>query len=213
MKNIICILHTCIYSTHDKQNINNRIQQYVNGINKFFEKNELYLNNNIDIVLIDNNIKNYEDIPLIIRETIPDNVKVITSLNNSNGAHNKGAGLIDNWKSCYNIIEKYKWLIHFEPRQLLFNHDFIINFIENPRNLFNINKPHNNHFNTGLFCIKTEHLLHYIDNIDINTMIKNKISIEYSLYDYFKYNNIEYNHLDSLNLQWHDSYTNKYLKI
>jgi len=203
-KKILCMLPICCYPANPNSNKGNeRIQQYVKGLTKFFEYNDILKKHGVDIYLVDNSIKVGDSLPRDILAILPDNVKINTSLNNTFGALSKGAGLIEQWLYCKDIIAQYDWFIHFEPRQLLLNFNFINNFLENLRNLFTIG---NNklHFNTGLFSIETGKLLDYYKNIDLPKMISSQISIEYDLYNYFKHNNIQYNILDKMELVWFD---------
>ena len=201
---ILCILPICCYPANKGSNNGaERIQQYVNGLGKFFEYNDILKKHNIDIYIADNSIKRGGNLPPEILSVIPEHVKISTSLNNHFGAINKGAGLIEQWLYCKDIITNYDWLIHFEPRQLLLNFNFINNFLENPRNLFTIGDG-NNHFNTGLFCIETCSLLHYSTSVDLNIMSIRYISIEYDLYNYIIKHKIKFDILAKMELIWFD---------
>ena len=105
------------------------------------------------------------------------------------------------------LIKKYDYVIHFEPRQLLKSNQFIESFLENPRNLFTVGIK-DQAFNTGLFCIKTSHLLYYIQMTNLFQMINEYISIEYDLYKYFIKFNIKYDTLEKMDLLWFESKTN-----
>ena len=58
------------------------------------------------------------------------------------------------------------------------------------------------HFNTGLFTIKSDILINYINTMKINVFCNESISIEDDLINYFKNNNISYHILDKLNVYW-----------
>jgi hypothetical protein len=203
------MLPICCYPVNKASNRGTeRIQQYIVGLSKFFEYNDILKKNNIVVYLVDNSIKVGDTLPQAVLNIIPDNVIINTSLNNKFGRFNKGAGLIEQWLHCNDIIEKYDWFIHFEPRQLLLNFNFINNFLENPRNLF-IFGTGNKHFNTGLFCIQSNKLLDYSNKCDLNCMVSQSISIEYDLYNYMLLYNVQYDILDKLNLVWFDYTSNK----
>jgi hypothetical protein len=159
-------------------------------------------NHNVDIYIFDNTIDKKDTLPKELLEIIPDNVKVINDHANKYGGINKGAGLIESWLYLKDIIEQYDYLIHFEPRQLLINFDFIESFLQNNDNLFTLGQG-NKHFNTGLFCINCKILLSFITNVDINNMVHNRISIEYMFFDFFNENNIQYTIVDKMNLIWY----------
>ena len=199
---ILCILPICINPTNNSSNTGlERIEQYITGLNKFFEYIEILNNYKVDIIIFDNTINKTEMLPEKILEIIPDNVKVINDNVNNYGCINKGAGLIECWKYLNNSISQYDFFIHFEPRQLLLNFNFITNFLENPRNLFTYGE-NNNHFNTGLFCISCKVLITFIKSINLHEMCQKCISIEYILLDFFKKFNIPYCLTDKMELVW-----------
>jgi len=205
---ILCMLPICCYPTNTGSNRGEkRIQQYVKGLVKFFEYNAILKKHNVDIYIVDNSIKDGDSLPKDILAILPDNVNINTSLNNTYGKVNKGAGLIEQWLHCKDIIEKYEWFIHFEPRQLLLNFNFINDFLEKPRNLFTYGNG-NNHFNTGLFCIDSSKLLYYCHNTVLSIMVSS-ILIEYVLFNYIKKNNILFYIRPKMELIWFDYTSNK----
>lgn len=201
---ILCILPICCYPTNrTSNNGSERIQQYVTGLNKLFEYNDIFKKHNIDIYIVDNSIKDGDNIPIEILNIIPENVKKFTCLQNNFGCKNKGAGLIELWLYYKDIIEKYDWVIHFEPRQLLLNFNFINNFLLNPRNLFTIGSD-KTHFNTGLFTLETCILLDYCNKVNLNIMVNKYISIENDLYNYIISQNYQFDLCEKMELLWHD---------
>jgi hypothetical protein len=172
---------------------NKRIEQYQKGINTLLELNK---NNNIDMILADNG----SDFDLILDKRIT----VINNNPNNYGKINKGAGLIEIWRNNIELLKKYDYIIHFEPRQLLINNDFIDDFMKNPRNLFTIGKEQN-HFNTGLFCIKSSTLLQYIQLNSPQLLVSKRLGIEYSLYHFFLRNKIQFDTRKKMNLIWYDT--------
>ena len=168
-----------------------RIKQYQNGINKIFE-----FNKDCDIIIADNgNNFNFK---------LNGKITVIKNNPNNYGKINKGAGLIEIWRNNIELLKQYDYIIHFEPRQLLINNDFINDFIKNPRNLFTIGKEQN-HFNTGLFCIKSSTLLQYIQLNSPQLLVSKRLGIEYSLYHFFLRNKIQFDTRKKMNLIWRPS--------
>jgi hypothetical protein len=203
MSKILCLLPICCFPTNKYTFIGNeRIQQYIAGLNKFFEYIQIMNNHNIDIYIFDNTIDKNDTLPKELLEIIPDNVKVINDNANKYGGINKGAGLIESWLYLKDIIEQYDYLIHFEPRQLLVTFDFIQSFLQNKSNVFTLGGD-NKHFNTGLFCIECKVLLKFIVDVDIIYMMRNVISIEYMVFNFFNENNIPYIIMDKMNLIWY----------
>jgi len=198
---ILCILQICINPTNNASNRGlERIEQYKSGLNKFFEYIDVLKKYNVDIIIFENTIKKDEKIPSEILKIIPNNVTIINENINDFGTFNKGAGLMETWSHLKHIIEKYEYLIHFEPRQLLLNFDFIQDFLYNPRNLFTIS-PDGIQFNTGLFCISCSVLLDFTEkSYKIITSVS--YNIEYLLFLYFKKLNISYSLRDNMGLIW-----------
>ena len=205
LSTIFIDINSPLYKKNQLTSNKERIIQYLNGIKKVKE-----LNPESDIYISDNS--NYlNEKSDILQYLIENNIHIIKDAPNNYGKINKGAGLIENWKHNISLLKKYEYIIHFEPRLLLIDNYFINNFLENKRNLFTLNHPIlMPHFNTGLFTIKSDILINYINTIKINVFCNNSISIETDLINYFKNNNISYHILDKLNVYWFDKYeTNK----
>ena len=185
-----------------------RLNQYREGFSKFFELTDKIIQENFsEICLSDNTINNVDEIDSIILNALKDRDVIFNlSIDNVFGSKNKGSGLISSWDRIKDVIKKYDYIIHFEPKQLLVGGDFFSSFYSNPRNLFIINK-NVGHFYTGVFSIKSEILLDYIVNISSESLYVNKISIEDSLFNFMKKYN--YDTIEKGNLLWYDSYTKK----
>ena len=185
-----------LYKANHLMPNNIRIKQYIDGIQKVRKLNygiEIYISDNSNYLNKESELLN------IINEN---NIKIITNAPNNFGCINKGSGLIENWIHNNDIIKKYDYIIHFEPRQLLQSNQFIDNFLKNPRNLFTLGSD-KKHFNTGLFCIKSDVLLQFIKLIQPHILIKNNYSIENIIYNYIIGNKISYNLLDKMDLIWY----------
>ena len=179
-----------------------RIQQYLDGFSKFFEYPGLQ---KFDILVTDNTIT--EDCPLDKRlQDLISSYKCRTVLcDNNHGKQNKGAGVLEQWRYCRDIILEYDWIIHFEPRQLLLNFDFFDSFFEAPRNLFNERPAH---FFMGLFAISSNLLIDFVDNISLGQ----RQSIEYALYDYIN-GRYKFDTIEKLNLAWNDVHKNTWVNM
>lgn len=207
-KNILLELRICtnikntkLYKRNQLSPEDTRLKQYITGLKKVFEYKAILDKHNVQVYLTDNTTT---DIDKRILDVLPDNVKVVTCVNNRFGSKNKGAGDIEQWTYCKDLIKEYEWFIHFEPRQLLQNFNFITNFLNNPRNLFTMNR-NSSRFNTGLFCIKSKLLLGYIKH---TPPPKLKGNIEDDLYHYVK-NNDSFDLLDKMELIWFDCFSKK----
>lgn len=217
MSKILCELRICtnIKDTHlfKKGHLsteNTRLTQYINGIKKFLQLNKKYIDDNkMDVYITDNTISHDNKLHQSLLDIIPENIKIITCDNNNYGCINKGAGDIEQWLYCKNLIKQYDYIIHFEPRQLLIDNYFIDNFMKNPRTLltYNINNTVQKHFNTGLFVCKTVELLNFIELYPPQFLTERKLGIEHVLYFFYNKNKIEYDILDKMSLIWYPSNT------
>ena len=185
-----------------------RTEQYINGINRLLEFKNLWKIYNLDIYITDNTTKTLNE---KIKEILPKNIKIVCSINNNYGCRNKGSGDIEQWNYCKNLISKYDYFIHFEPRLYLEKFDFINNFLEKPRNLF-VYGSGNNHFFTGLFAIKSSLLLNYISNFNHKKDYDKLGSIEFHIFNYIK-NNSQYDTLEKANVIWHDKVANRFINL
>lgn len=212
MKKLI-ILRTAfiVGSNSGVQQGEDRINQYLHGLNTFF--NFIEEEKNVEILLLDNTISQIDNINKKILNCIPSYVNKVFFEKNNFGTLNKGAGLIEAWLEIEDYIKKYDYIIHFEPRLVLENFNFFKYCINFNENVFSVNENNRSHFNTGLFSIKSETLIGFSKSTDLNYMVKNNISIEYLLYDFFKERNIFFKKFDKMNVLWHDSKTNKILKM
>ena len=215
MKKILILLSTAF----DVSNVNAipvargnlRINQYIQGLTKFFSFNFKKYNHDVEIIISDNTVSSKENIHPLIVQTIPENIFLDLKLDNEFGSKNKGTGNIVSFLRCNDKIEKYDFVLHFEPRLLLNDYSFFINFLNNPRNIFNLGIG--SQFNTGLFSIDTSSLSTYSNSRDLNKMINNSISIEDDLYNFIINNKINFDTVPKMGVDWHDSYTNEVLKM
>lgn len=199
---ILLLLNMCLKPTNVGSLCDETIRnkQYIDGLNSVFKYKDILNKYGVDICLSDNTINDVSSIPHEIMTIIPSDVKIITKNANTYGSINKGAGLLETWEFCMDIIKQYDWVIHFETRQILENFDFITNFLELNRNLFTLGDSV--HFNTGLFCIDSSVLLKYIRETPPMTL---RVSIEYHIFDFVNRNRIYYDTIDKMGLLWHDT--------
>lgn len=217
MKPCILELRTAFSPPYCKpEELKNRHTQFANGLKKFFEYKEKLNLNQCDCFLLDNTVKNLEEIPEEIKAIIKENnLEVFYSPHNKYGKHNKGAGDIEGLKFVKEKISNYQWFIHFEPRQLLVSHQFFDSFFNKPRDLFTFNDNPNarRHFNTGLYATETKNIIKFIDifnDTELQKMVLNSVSIEYILHDYFINNKIHFSTLPKMDLLWFYDNENNY---
>lgn len=189
-----------------------RTQQYIDGFDSFF-KNFSYLNS-VDIVLTDNTVDCLDQIDKRIVSYFPE--KLILKIKNDNNIaeKNNGAGCIVSWLRAKETIANYDWIIHHEPRLTMRHMQFVNSAIENPRNLFTLNKNPNapKHFNTGLFCIDSKLLLNYCETANIESMCSSNISVEYEIFNFINNSKVSYDTFSEMGVIWH-SYENKQISM
>lgn len=194
-----------------------RFRQIESGTLSFIEQiNKIENPSEIDIYFSDNTIDSDANMTAELRSIINDNgIKPMYRINNDYGKRNKGAGLIEMWRSNIDTISKYKWLLYFEPRTILKDNEFIKNCLTSPGNHFKvITDGAEPHFYTGLFMIKTEVLMEFCKKSDLEHMVKNMISIELYLKNFMDNNDYEYyEYKNKLNLIWHDVTQNRFIEF
>jgi len=193
---------TVLKKRNQVENNDKRLEQIINGIKKFVEKKY-----NADIIFVDNTIP--EKIPIdkeLEKLLIDNNIQIFHDNKNIYGSINKGAGVIESWLFVKEKLKNYDYILYFEPRLYLENFDFINNFLESPRNLF-VYGNDKNHFFTGLFGIKTELLLKYVDKFKHPKHFINLGCIEQHIFNFIK-NNDSYETLEKANVIWYSGFSN-----
>ena len=178
-----------------------RINQFINGYNSFF--NNFKKRPETDVCIIDGTIDSLELIDERIKEIIPSYVDYKLHLKNEYGAQNNGAGMIETWRLHEEMLKKYKWIIHFEPRTTLRSFDFFNKFYADKRNLFALDNT-GQQFYTGLFSISPTLLLDF-SSLDLEGMVRESISIEKILFEYMKDKPKEI--IESVGVLWFDKYS------
>ncbi len=196
----LLVIHSTlnVHKKNTKEDLLRR-KEIFTAMNKLKMFEQLFTENGIDMILIDNNMIELDE---EYRNSLPKMCKIITYKNNKNGSINKGVGLIENWIHLKEIIRSYEWIIHFESRLLLTSVIFFKQFIEKKQAYFKQGSNYNSNKDvfTGLFSIRSENLVNYINTINVNKLLKNKICIEKSLYDYLAKQHIPFTYLKRLDL-------------
>ena len=195
MTNSILIeLRACINVSdyiYGKDSIENRIKDYVAGLNSFFEK--LDKTKNLDFIFVENTCENEKDIPKEIYDIIPEGTFLFVKRKNNYGKFNKGAGVIEMWKEYLDKISKYDYFFYYEPRMILDDASFLQSFLDNPRNYFSIED--NTQFpavKTGYFGVKVKDFVEYCDSINLEKFVQDGINIENSMRSFFENKNTHF---------------------
>jgi len=175
-----------------------RIQQYINGIEKLFEYD---FKDRADVIVCDNTT---EHLDKRIIKALPCDTEYYTYENNL-GAQSKSVGLYHQWKHCIDAISKYEWVVHFEPRQLLKNHLFFDSYFNNKQNLVNF-RGNLGAIWTGLFSIKTNLLSKFLKE----SPVTGAESIEYILFRFIKQYECQH---EELNVLWNEVANNRWIDI
>ena len=178
-----------------------RITQFINGYNSFFSG--FKEKENTDVYIMDGTIDSLDLMDDRIKEIIPDYVKYELHLKNEYGAKNNGAGLIETWRLHTDLLKKYKWIVHFEPRTTLRSFDFFKDFYSDKRSLFTLDDT-GQQFYTGLFSIESDLLIDF-SKFDLDQMVQRGTNIEKALHDYMKDKPKET--IESLGVIWFDKGT------
>ena len=141
------------------------------------------------------------------------NIECFFDSSNKYGGINKGAGVIENYISRFDLLKNYEYILHFEPRQKLISTVFFEIFLEKPSNIFKYAERHwrnfyrVNNFYTDYLQFNPPHgssllimLIEPITNQNISMSMK---------YLIFRRNNLDFRIVKRLGLCWHNSYLKK----
>lgn len=182
-----------------------RWKQYANGLRKFSNFISKY---NYPTFIIDNSTK-FEDLEPELKSVIQqNNYKYLNNTKNNYGKINKGAGLIEAWRDNVELLAKYDYIIHYEPRMQMTEDCVISKFFEKPGNYFK-KRIINGGVETGFFIIDKISILKAVlkgDNY-ISHLCKSQISLEHEFNNYINKNNIPVTFVPKLGVNWF-TYTN-----
>lgn len=170
---------------YGKDFIQNRINDYVSGLNSFFEK--LDKSKNCDVVFVENTFKSEEKLPKEVLSAIPEGTFLFVKQKNDYGKINKGGGIIEMWKEYLDKISGYEYFFYYEPRMILDDSTFLQSFLDNPRNYFCVED--NTPFpavKTGYFGVEVNDLIEYCESINLDQFVKDGINIENSMRIFFE---------------------------
>ena len=183
-----------------------RIEQYIKGFESL--KNHGVFDLFENILLIDNTCSNKSKVPKKIAKLFPDHILFNFTNKNNFGLINKGAGVIDSLYCCKDQIIKYEFVFYFEPKLILNNRSFIDNFINSPRNLFSISEEHPQ-VKSGYFGSVSSELIEFLNSVNIQKMIDEKLNLENLIYDFF--NNKKSEFVKGTFTSWFDSGIRRYV--
>lgn len=160
-----------------------RIDQHILGYKELdrFKIFELFEN----VIFTDNTIRNEKKIPNAIKKILPKDAIIRVRNKNDLGILNKGAGLIENLVFCSEQIKQFDYIVYYEPRLLLTDPSFFIEAAKQTQSTF-FSQEGYSLYRTGHFISQATDLLNFISNQDTDYLIKNKITIEYEFYNFFK---------------------------
>lgn len=217
------VLSTAFITTHSQdEKALYREKQYLNGISDIY--NRFQGSDDFEIFISDNTVSDEAMLSYRLRkslEMIPKKNKYF-KIDNKYGRVNKGCGLIAQWRYSLPMIEKkYRYIIHYEPRQILEDTVFFREYVKEPCALLREDCPlimrykifplRYRHFQTGLFSFRCVDLLQFANEQNVRAMSDRKISIERLLYSYARNNNISYKKIDCLGISWDSG--KKYIRL
>ncbi len=155
-----------------------RIRQYVDGFRQVAELSEKYPC--FDVFSVDNTVENPAQLDARLTEAL-DSIPALKGKfhfwDNDTGRINKGSGLIAQWGHALpDLVGKYDYTVHYEPRQQLVNLSFFERMDTHPAayicayrdklKLYGVLPMTLPRFWTGLFSMRTPDLLEYVRSAD-----------------------------------------------
>jgi len=208
-----------------------RTRQFAFGLERVAELADKF--SDFDFAIVDNTITPDFVVPESIKKAmdkIP-NLKTVFFLENELATKNKGCGVIAGWKKTIQVanVAGYKYVIYFEPRQLLLNFHFFERLVKSPGNYFRLlvnrvratTKPkfvqfifkfvplYTRQFHVGLFSLSTDLFMEYVGKADLTLMADKKVSLEDDIYRKLKSKDIK--SVKKLGLIWHDASIDEYI--
>ena len=189
-------LNTSQYASQDTSPIavgEKRIQDYENGlatlkiILRGFAKTPIFV--------VDNTLEDLSQIPLELKSLIPENWTIVLTHSNKYGKLNKGAGDVETIRCISQKLTTYNYVVFYETRLILEKSDTLTSLIQSPRNsiwLENksfydfILRKKSKSISTGFYSIKSELLLAFVDEVDLERMVDRKESLEDIFFDFLK---------------------------
>lgn len=232
-KSYLIILGTALNPSHKLLTSfgEKRTRQFAFGLERVAELVEKFPD--FDFAIVDNTITPDFIVPEAIKKAmnkIP-NLKTVFFLENELAAKNKGCGVIAGWKKAIPMVDvaDYKYVIYFEPRQLLLDFHFFERFIKNPGNYFRVlvnrvkatTKPkfvqfilklvplYVRQFHVGLFSLNTRLFIEYVEKTDLALLAEKRVSLEDDMYNKLKSKSIK--PVKKLGLVWHDASIDEYI--
>ena len=189
-------LNTSQYASEESSPIavgEKRIQDYENGLARLrlvlrgFAKTPIFV--------VDNTLEDLSQIPLELKSLIPENWTIVLTHSNKYGKLNKGAGDIETIRCISQKLTTYNYVVFYETRLILEKSDILAALIKSPRNsiwLENksfydfILRKKSKSVSTGFYSIKSEMLLAFVDEVDLEVMVNRKESLEDIFFDFLK---------------------------
>lgn len=194
------------------EKLKERHKQIANGILKLVEFGPKLKEAGIDVYFLDNTIGGKEKLPECIREALAHFPDALLEFGcpNRYGKHNKGAGEIEGLLHMEKTIQQYQWFIHFEPRQLFSNFNFLESFLRKPRNLFTTftNPEGFLGFNTGLYATESKNVSFFLDLCRDHRLLQDMViryrSYEYILFNFYEDHRLLFDTLPKMGVLWYD---------
>ncbi len=189
-------LNTSQYASEESSPIavgEKRIQDYKNGLARLrivlrgFAKTPIFV--------VDNTLEDISQIPLELKSLIPENWTIVLTHSNKYGKLNKGAGDVETIRCISQKLTTYNYVVFYETRLILEKSGILASLIQSPRNsiwLENksfydfILRKKSKSISTGFYSIKSEMLLAFVDEVDLEIMVDRKESLEDIFFDFLK---------------------------
>jgi len=206
MKHILLGLQTSYKTINNEDVLKHRRGWICDGLSSLSKIKDFIENS--DCYYFDNTVNSEEELPESIINLIPKSAeKIYNTKLNSYGKINKGAGCIEMMRYVKDKMKNYDWYVHHEPRTVIRHSGMFDSFLSEPSNLFKVGSPANpneNSFWTGTFFIHTKNLIDYLDEVDLDTLCNESISIEFHIRNFIESRGISYRGVYDAGIIWND---------
>lgn len=187
-----------------------RKKQYIEGLRVFSRKMKKY---KLDTFIIDNSCP-FDSLPNRIKRIITKrNITYINNTPNNLGKRNKGSGLLEAWKDNLELLERYEWIIHFEPRQKMVDDKIVRSFIKEERIPYFKRRTRFGGLETGFFIMKSSDMIEWIKSQNALQLANSSGSLEHRIEAFLKFKNIAYKQVSDLGLLWYHSHYKNWRRI
>lgn len=140
------------------------------------------LDSGVSVVLIDNTVPHPSGFPSNLWSLLPEAAVVGAVDLNATGAANKGAGDIEVWRHFGKFLASFDFVVQYNPRMRLIDPDGLRDLIVARTEI--VGRDFRGGARTGYFSLRSDRLLDFAHNTDLDVMLKTNQSIEDLMEDF-----------------------------